>query len=47
MIFDRKEDTKEPAQKYIITIVAHKEKGGFTFEYKKKRFRRQDQRTGG
>lgn len=38
MIFDRKDDPKEPAQKYVLNIVANKEKGGFNFEYKKNTF---------
>ncbi len=33
MIFDRQADPKNPAQKYVLKIVPHKE-GGFTFEYK-------------
>jgi hypothetical protein len=32
MIFDRQKDAKEPAQKYVITIVTDKEKGGYLFE---------------
>ncbi len=32
MIFDRQADAKNPAQKYVINLVAHPE-GGFTFEY--------------
>lgn len=33
MIFDRQADPKNPAQKYVLKIIPHKE-GGYTFEWK-------------